>query len=394
MTKAQIIDNPFIPSSERINAMKELLLNDRKRKKIAVQSTVDLHVHTNYSDGYWTPTGLVLEAYQKGMKLVSLTDHDGFAGIEEAFEAIQTLKDVTNEKICFVPGIELSTEYYYGEDRKKVEIHILGYFPSLNFDHFRMYLENMGSKENAYMEAFQKNRVLRIYEMADKFNSELPKKIPLLAKLKDIQDPIISDKTVLRGLRNSLAPGRLLTSTGIFEIFYLYINGRINEIKDECFSMEYLKKLQELCARFSSAQDFMKEYFDKKEPSAKTGYIGLTQNPEWAVELILKMGGIPVLAHPAKYIEVHKDILSMLVPVGLKGVEVISDHFKEKEQLANTLDIINKEYPELVITIGSDCHGSSFDREIDYTPSNIMGMRTDFEINLATYNNIYSLLGV
>jgi len=195
-------------------------------------SEIDLHLHTNYSDGYWTPTGLILEAYHKGMKLVALTDHDVFAGIEEIFSGIKVIRESTGVDIGFVPGIEFSTDYYYGPDNRKKEIHILGYFPAQDFNRFEGYLKQLDNRTKAYMEAFQKNRILRIYEMVTKFNQELPSKIPLLSRLKEIRDPIISDKTVTRGMRNSLAPGRLPTSTGIYDLYQAYINGRINEIKD------------------------------------------------------------------------------------------------------------------------------------------------------------------
>ena len=46
-----------------------------------------------------------------------------------------------------------------------------------------------------------------------------------------------------------------------------------------------------------------------------------------------------------------------------------------------------------MITIGSDCHGSSYDRKIDYTPKNIMGLVTDFSFNLAEfYDELSSLM--
>lgn len=75
---------------------------------------VDLHVHSNRSDGSLSPSDLVLEAKKKGLCAFALTDHDTVDGIDEA---LSTAKD---SGIRLIPGIELSTEYE-GKD-----IHIVG----------------------------------------------------------------------------------------------------------------------------------------------------------------------------------------------------------------------------------------------------------------------------
>ncbi len=76
----------------------------------------DLHTHTNYSDGKFTPAELVRRAKQKGIHYLAVTDHDSVEGIAEA---IETGKEAGIE---IIPGVELSTEY------KGREVHILGYF--------------------------------------------------------------------------------------------------------------------------------------------------------------------------------------------------------------------------------------------------------------------------
>ena len=75
---------------------------------------VDLHVHSNKSDGSLSPSDLVLEAKKKGLTAFALTDHDTVDGIDEAIEAAK------GSGITVIPGIELSTEYE-GKD-----IHIVG----------------------------------------------------------------------------------------------------------------------------------------------------------------------------------------------------------------------------------------------------------------------------
>jgi hypothetical protein len=78
---------------------------------------IDLHSHTDHSDGTFTPAELVAEGVRVGLHALSITDHDTFAGYDEAvpYAAAAGL-----ELIC---GIELSTRY------QGASVHLLGYFP-------------------------------------------------------------------------------------------------------------------------------------------------------------------------------------------------------------------------------------------------------------------------
>lgn len=82
---------------------------------------IDLHVHSNVSDGTYTPEELVNYAVEKNLDFFALTDHDTVAGIERA--SAEALRLSTNsKKITVIPGVELSTAY------NKKDIHILGLF--------------------------------------------------------------------------------------------------------------------------------------------------------------------------------------------------------------------------------------------------------------------------
>lgn len=76
----------------------------------------DLHTHSVYSDGTWTPLQLVEEAERIGLQAIALTDHNTVAGLPEFLAAA---KDKCVEA---VPGIEFSTDY---ADK---DVHILGLF--------------------------------------------------------------------------------------------------------------------------------------------------------------------------------------------------------------------------------------------------------------------------
>lgn len=77
---------------------------------------VDLHTHTNKSDGSFSPAELVEEALRKDLLAVAVTDHDSIDGIEEAIDAAR------GTSLEVVPGIEFSTVY------QKQDVHIVGLF--------------------------------------------------------------------------------------------------------------------------------------------------------------------------------------------------------------------------------------------------------------------------
>ena len=77
---------------------------------------IDLHVHSDKSDGSYSPSDLISYAIKQGVSAFALTDHDTVDGIDEAIEAAK------GTSVTVIPGIELSTEYE-GKD-----IHIVGLF--------------------------------------------------------------------------------------------------------------------------------------------------------------------------------------------------------------------------------------------------------------------------
>ena len=94
---------------------------------------VDLHVHSNRSDGSLTPTELVDLAVEKGLSAFALTDHDTVDGIDEA---LMRAKEWAKKSVQIevIPGIELSTEY------KGKDIHIVGLDIDYEAASFKKYL--------------------------------------------------------------------------------------------------------------------------------------------------------------------------------------------------------------------------------------------------------------
>lgn len=76
----------------------------------------DLHTHSTFSDGTYTPTQLVDEAVRAGLAAVALTDHNTVAGLTEFTAAAES------RPVRAIPGVEISTEY------AGRELHIVGLF--------------------------------------------------------------------------------------------------------------------------------------------------------------------------------------------------------------------------------------------------------------------------
>lgn len=82
---------------------------------------IDLHVHSNASDGTLTPTEVVRLAASLSLSAIALTDHDTVSGVKEAQAAALLLSDSQNP-LRIIPGTEISAAY------NNRDIHILGLF--------------------------------------------------------------------------------------------------------------------------------------------------------------------------------------------------------------------------------------------------------------------------
>ena len=76
----------------------------------------DLHTHSTFSDGTFTPSQIVAEALRTNLRSVALTDHNTVAGLPEFLEAAR------GTSLEAIPGVEISTGYL-GK-----EVHIVGLF--------------------------------------------------------------------------------------------------------------------------------------------------------------------------------------------------------------------------------------------------------------------------
>ncbi|MCP4873039.1 MAG: PHP domain-containing protein [Proteobacteria bacterium] len=106
----------------------------------------DLHFHSTRSDGAFEPAELMAIAAERGLELVSLTDHDTFAGVGEANEA------ATKLGVRLVQGIEISTHY------KGAGLHLLAYWDGFG---------TQSADFDAFLEARLEGRRVRLQRMAD-----------------------------------------------------------------------------------------------------------------------------------------------------------------------------------------------------------------------------------
>jgi hypothetical protein len=100
---------------------------------------IDLHTHSNRSDGSLAPAELVARAAAAGVAVLALTDHDTVAGLEEAQHS------AGEHGLRLVPGVEISASW------RAQAIHVLGLWIDPASAAFRSELESQGERRRARM---------------------------------------------------------------------------------------------------------------------------------------------------------------------------------------------------------------------------------------------------
>ncbi|MBQ7450573.1 PHP domain-containing protein [bacterium] len=219
---------------------------------------VDLHIHTAYSDGVYTPEKIVELALNEGLDCIAITDHDNILSYKPAVEHAEKLaKETGKTQLEIIQGVEINTIY------KDWEVHILGYFPDVNNSDFIALLKN---QQAARVE--QTKKILQL----------LLKKENINIKFEDLTKLVMPGGSIGRP---HLA--RAITSAGgtqsTTEAYNKYIN------------------------KESSV------YIERK-----------TVSPHDACEIIYDAGGIPVFAHPYD-VDIAEQLTKELMKHGLCGLE-------------------------------------------------------------------------
>ena len=127
----------------------------------------DLHLHTQFSDGTFTPEELVVQAQKNGLACIALTDHDTIEGCARTGIACAAVR------MEFIAGTELTAEF------ADTEVHMLGYFLDTQNP---LLLEKMGK--------FQSVRQSRIHEMCAALNRQgVPLKAEAVFALANCKSP-------------------------------------------------------------------------------------------------------------------------------------------------------------------------------------------------------------
>jgi len=107
--------------------------------------TADLHLHTNFSDGTFTPEELAAHAKRHELRAIALTDHDTMEG------CARTAAACSEAGIEFIPASELTAE------QEGIELHLLGY-----------YLDAENDTLKGQLTKFQEVRQNRIHEITER----------------------------------------------------------------------------------------------------------------------------------------------------------------------------------------------------------------------------------
>ena len=257
---------------------------------------VDLHTHTDRSDGSTPPADLVRQAVAEGLRALAIADHDTLAGYDSA---CPVAADCGLELIC---AVELSTRANEQRESGKRErsVHVLGYWLSSGpTAEFRRYLETQQA-------------------------SRRKRNVDLVAKLRQLGVSIALEDAEVYGRNQVGRPhfARVLLDKG------------------------YVSNLQEAFDVYLA--DEAKAAVERDEPTLEEG-----------IRRIKDGGGIATLAHPVRLPQRGPELerlVEHLLDAGLEGIEVYhSEH--SPADCAEFAGIARRF--GLIETGGSDYHGEN-----------------------------------
>jgi predicted metal-dependent phosphoesterase TrpH len=258
---------------------------------------IDLHTHSNASDGDYSPAQLVREAEKRGITALALTDHDTLGGLKSAQDEAR----VTG--IHFIPGVEISIKW-------AAEGNASGLGPGGEFHLLGLGIRSPSPAFLAAIDDLSRRREDRNREILDRMHE-----LSIDATWEDVL---------------ALSGGH---SVGRPHFASLLVERKIVKNREQAF------------ARFLKAG---KPLF---VPKAGLAFAE-------AAALIRESGGIPVLAHPMSLFVAWgrlPDLVKVLKDGGLMGIEAW--HPTAKARSCRRLEELGRELG-LYITEGSDFHGA------------------------------------
>ena len=151
---------------------------------------IDLHVHSNASDGTLTPAEIISLAHELGLGAVAITDHDTLAGSKQAAEL------VVPASIELVSGIEISAAPIIPSDAVS-SYHILGYFFQLDDPTLNQTLNQL--------QEFRRTRNHQIFERLSQIGIQLdPAEFKTPIDGGEVGRPHIATALLQKGIVNSI----------------------------------------------------------------------------------------------------------------------------------------------------------------------------------------------
>lgn len=261
-------------------------------------SRIDLHSHSNRSDGKESPTQVFEYAAEAGVTVLALTDHDTTTGWAEGAAAAARLG------IGFVPGIEVTTraKVLVGERHRYISVHMLAYLPDPKYKPLANEMhDTVGSRE------------IRAMGITDRLAKDFP----------------ITWDLVLEMLEDGATIGRPAIADALV---------KLGVVADRA--------------------EAFRGPLDKHGPY----YIATDTTDTFdAIKLIREAGGVPVIAHPLTDLgpgaargDLPEEHFEKLIDAGLMGFEVY--HREVPENARDWLLMLAQKH-DLIVTGSSDYHG-------------------------------------
>ena len=256
---------------------------------------IDLHTHSNISDGTLSPEQLVHAAIEKGIHTLALTDHDTMDGLVLAQKAAE------NNALKIISGVEISSQWSRPSTKKSYGVHVV----ALN-------MQNPAPLNKL----LEQQKIIR---------AERAKQIC------DLLTPLIG------------------------EDIYLDVIAKVDSIPDRITRTHIAKTLVEKGYVSRPQQAFDKYIKEGKKAYVKFDGLGLQET----IEVIHQSGGFAVLAHPTRYDLSATNIrylIEIFPKFGGDAVEL--PPAVEPASTRQMVDRMIEEY-DLKVSVGSDFHGEN-----------------------------------